>query len=58
MNRVRPILNRNIYDYEIELDMDDRADFDKYVLECYGLSGLYSFIKSSFLSMHKLRRNV
>lgn len=56
--KFKSILNRNIYDYEIELDMDDRADFDKYVLECYGLSELYSSIKGSFLSMHKLRRNV
>lgn len=53
-----PILEREIYDYEQELNKEDRIAFDKFVLECYGLSSIYADIKSSFLSMHNSRRNI
>ncbi|MGF3067039.1 N-6 DNA methylase [Facklamia sp. P12950] len=53
-----PILEREIYDYEQELNKEDRIAFDKYVLDCYGLSSIYADIKNSFLSMHKSRRNI
>lgn len=56
--RFLPILKRNILDYEDELKMGDREDFDRYILECYNLGNVYSEIKRSFLSMYEVRQNV
>ena len=54
----QPILDRQIWDYEQEIEMADRTVFDNYVLDCFGLENIYSDIKRTFLSMHKIRHDI
>ena len=45
--KVLPILD--------ELNQSDRIEFDKAVLQCYGLEGYYSSIKSSLVELYNIR---
>ncbi len=53
-----PLKNREILSVEEELKQNDRIAFDTAVLKSYGIEELYPQIKSTLLSMMKVRLNV
>lgn len=54
----QPIKNRQVFDTEIELQREDRINFDHVVLNSFGIDDYYDRIKESLISMQKTRRNV
>lgn len=58
LNSFYPLCNRKILPVEQELEQLDRQKFDTIVLKCYGMENLYEEIKSSLLSMMKVRLGV
>lgn len=53
-----PIKNRQVFDTETELQMEDRISFEHTVLAAFGIENYYDRIKGSLLSMQKARRSV
>ena len=49
---------RKIKEIPEELNMQDRIDFDRYVLECYSIVNNYDDIKTSLLQMYNVRQSV
>jgi len=49
---------RNVEKLEIELELDDRIDFDKTLLKIFGISTYYDEIKHSLLKLYKRRINI
>ena len=54
----QPIKNRQVFDTEIELQREDRTNFDHVVLNSFGIDDYYDRIKASLISMQKTRLNV
>ena len=50
--------NRDVYNLEDELIMDDRKQFDLEVLSAFGLEKYYDDILSSFMNMYNRRKSV
>lgn len=55
IKKFKPLLNRKILETEVEINMPDRIEFDKLVLESYGIEEFYEDIKYSLLTMQKVR---
>lgn len=49
---------REIKSIDIEFDLDDRIEFDKYVLECFWIINIYDSIKSALIKLFKIRSSV
>jgi hypothetical protein len=58
MEKFRPLLERKIYNTELELRKQDRIEFEHEVLKAYGIDEYYEAIESSLLSMQKMRLSV
>jgi hypothetical protein len=53
-----PLKNRDIKDTLIEIDCEDRINFDNAVLKAYGLEGFYEDIKQTLISIQNTRLSV
>ncbi|MDF2700758.1 MAG: hypothetical protein K0Q49_2321 [Haloplasmataceae bacterium] len=57
-DKFQPLLSRNVLDTELELEREDRKEFDLAILRAYGMDKYYEVIKSSLLNMQKSRLSV
>lgn len=58
LDAFEPLLHRNVATTEEELTLHDRKNFDMVVLSAYGIDKYYDQIKSSLLSMQRMRLSV
>lgn len=58
LTRFAPLLNREIYTTDRELNEPDRIAFEHEVLSSYGIDAYYDAIKDSLLSMQRMRLSV
>ena len=49
---------REIKNIDIEFNLEDRIEFDKYILECYWISEIYEDLKKALISLYKIRSSV
>lgn len=58
LTKFQPLIYREVYNTEKEINEVDRIDFDYQVLKIYGIEHYYNEIKDSLISMQKMRLGV
>ena len=51
----QPIANRNRFPLEIEINQEDRANFERVLFKAFGIEKHYEAIKSSLLHLYRIR---